>query len=221
MGNPSLSRIEKLQVGVVNADNFRDYTGEIWVNEMRVVESDNDPGTAMRGAFDLNFGGFFDFNANARKTDADFRQVNQQRSNNQTTSESVNMTMTVHAEKLLPEKWNLKIPVNISRSRDQSVPKYYPGSDILLEEDPPDSVRSISEKRSVSTSLRRSSGQDDPFLARVLVNPVQASFNISENRNSSLEIRNKVDRSVSGKFSYQLNIDKGKGIPLSFLDPLS
>ncbi|MCK5816865.1 MAG: cell surface protein SprA, partial [Candidatus Marinimicrobia bacterium] len=49
VGNPTLSRIEKMQLGVENTDGFIDYIGDIWVNELRVVESNNDPGMAMRG----------------------------------------------------------------------------------------------------------------------------------------------------------------------------
>ncbi|MDZ7796309.1 MAG: cell surface protein SprA [Candidatus Marinimicrobia bacterium] len=215
VGNPSLSRIEKMQVGVRNADNFRNYTGEIWINEMRVSESKNDPGTAMRGSFDFNLGGLFNFNANARKTDADFRQVNQQQSNNQTTNEAYNLIMTVNADKLLPDDWNVSMPINISRNQSQNTPKYYPGSDIPLRDEPEDSLKSISNSRSVSTSLRRSGDNDDPLLTRVLINPLQASFNASTVKNSSLEIEDQQNRSVNGKLSYQLNINKGEGI--SFL----
>ncbi|MFO7841656.1 MAG: cell surface protein SprA [Fidelibacterota bacterium] len=215
VGNPSLSRIEKMQVGVRNADNFRNYAGEIWINEMRVAESNNDPGTAMRGSFDFNLGGLFNFNANARRTDADFRQVNQQQLNNQTTKESYNLIMTVYADKLLPDDWNVSMPVNISQNQSQSTPKYYPGSDIPLRDEPEDSLKSISNSHSVSTSLRRSGENDDPLLTRVLINPLQASFNASTVKNSSLEIENQQNRSMNGKLSYQLNIKKGEGI--SFL----
>ena len=218
VGDPSLSRIDRMRIGVKNTDGFRDYSGEIWVNEMRVVESNNDPGTAMRGSFDFNFGGLFNFNANATRSDADFRQVNQQRANNQTTRESFNLIMTVYADRLLPEKWNLSIPVNMSRNTSRHVPKYYPGSDILLRDDPPDSLKALRESRSVSTSLKRRGKDDDPLLTRLLVNPVQASFNASSIRNSSLEILDQENRSVNGKLSYSVNIDRGEGIPfLSWL----
>jgi len=222
VGNPSLSRIEKMQIGVLNPDNFRDYYGAVWVNEMRVVETNNDPGMAMRGVFDFNLGGLFKFNANAVKKDADFHQVNQQMSNTQSSVESFNVNMTFNVNKLLPEKWHVAFPVTLSQTRSVSTPKYYPGSDILVEENPDDSLKSISRTQSLGTSLRRSAGRDDHVLLRFLINPAQATFNVSQSTNSSLEILDQQNFSMNGKFSYNLNIDKGKGIPylawIPFLD---
>ncbi len=222
VGNPSLSRIDKMQIGVTNVDGFRDYIGEIWINEMRVVESNNDPGIAMRSSFDFRLGGLLSFNANARYTDADFRQVNQQMASRQSTSESYNLIMTVHANKLLPEKWKITLPINMSQTKSTTTPKYYPGSDILLGDNPDDSLKTITEKQSVSTSIKRKGDKNDPLLIRLLVNPFQASFNASQVTNSSLEIQNKQNTTLNGKISYSLSIDRGKGIPylswIPFLD---
>lgn len=212
VGDPSLSRIEKMQLGVRNTDNVKNYTGEIWVNEMRVVETNNDPGMAMRGSFDFNFGGLLQFNANASQKDADFRQVNQQAAGSQSNSESYNLNMTVNAHKLLPEKWKVNLPVTVSQTNSVSQPKYYPGSDILLEENPDDSMKAISNSQSLNTSLRRNGSRNDPLLTRVLLNATQASFNMSRSQNSSLEILNKESANINGRISYNLDIDKGKGI---------
>ena len=224
VGNPSLSRIEKMQLGVTNTDEFdgREYSGEIWVNEMRVVETNNDPGMAMRGSFDLRLGGLMSFNANAKKTDADFHQVNQQMPNNMNTSEAYNLNLTINAHKLFPEKWKIAFPVTMSQSRSISTPKYFPGSDILLGDDPDDSLKVITNRQSVSTSLKRNGDRNDPLLTRLLVNPVTASFTASQTENSSLEIATKENVSMSGKFAYSLSLEKGEGIPylswIPFLD---
>jgi hypothetical protein len=213
VGDPSLSRIEKMQIGVMNPDGFKDYYGSIWVNEMRVVETNNDPGMAMRASFDFNLGAVFKFNANAIKKDADFHQVNQQMSNTQSSTESYNINMTVNVNKLMPEKWRVVLPVTVSRSHSIATPKYYPGSDILVEDDPADSLKSISRVQSLNTSLRRNAVRDDHVLLRYLINPAQASFSISRSTTSSLEILDQQNYSMNGKFSYNLAIDKGTGIP--------
>ncbi|MCF7832821.1 MAG: cell surface protein SprA [Candidatus Marinimicrobia bacterium] len=213
VGNPSLSRIEKMQLGVTNTDPFRDYTGDIWVNEMRVVESNNDPGMAMRGSFDIGLGGLLSFNANIKKTDADFREVNQQMANNQNTNESFNMNMTINAQKIFPEKWKVAFPVTMSQSQSASTPKYFPGSDILLGEDPGDSLITTMKRQSINTSLRRSGDKSDPLITRLLLNPLQASFNASRTENTSLEIASKENTSITGSFVYSLSPSKGEGIP--------
>ncbi|MEA2076821.1 MAG: cell surface protein SprA [Candidatus Marinimicrobia bacterium] len=222
VGNPSLSRIEKMQLGVTNIDLYREYTGDIWVNEMRVVESNNDPGMAMRGSFDLKLGGLMNFNANAKKTDADFRQVNQQMSSKLTTTETFNMNLKIYANKIFPEKWKMKFPVAMSQSQSTNTPKYFPGSDILVGDNPDDSLKVITKRQSINTSLSRSGNKNDPLLTRLLVNPVSASFNASHSKNSSLEIASRENTTLSGKISYSLSIDKGKGISylswIPFLD---
>ena len=212
VGNPSLSRIEKMQLGVINVDSYRPYTGDIWVNEMRVVESNNDPGMAMRGSFDFRLGGLASFNMNAKKTDADFRQVNQQMSNNQKTSENFNMNLKINADKIFPDKWKVKFPIAMSQSQAISTPKYFPGSDILVGDNPDDSVKVLTKKQSINTSLSRSGNKNDPLITRILLNPISANFNASRSDNSSLEIASKENTSLSGQVSYSLNFDKGKGI---------
>jgi cell surface protein SprA len=222
VGDPSLSRIEKMQLGVINKDPFRNYTGDIWVNEMRVVESNNDPGMAMRGDFDLRLGGLFGFNANARKTDADFRQVNQQMSKNNNTSESYNLSMSVNANKIFPDKWNVAFPITMSQSQSTNTPKYFPGSDILMGENPNDSLITKSKRQSINTTVKRSGANDDPLLTRLLINPITASFNALKTESSSLEIATRENVSMTGKFTYSLSINKGEGISylawLPFLD---
>ena len=213
VGNPSLSRIERMQLGVTNINPDDNYSGEIWVNEMRVVESNNDPGMAMRGSADLRLGGFFRINVNGKKTDADFRQVNQQMSSKLSTAENFNINATLNANRIFPEKWKLKFPITMSQTQSTSTPKYYPGSDILIGTDPDDSLKIITSRQSVTTSIGRSGTKSDPLLTRLLINPISANFNASRTENSSLEIAAKENVSYSGKFKYSLSIDKGKGIP--------
>ena len=222
VGNPSLSRIERMQLGVRNVDQYIDYSGEIWVNEMRVVESNNDPGMAMRGSFDLRLGGMFKVNVNAKKSDADFRQVNQQMSNSLSTAEQFNVSAVINANKMFPDKWKIKFPVTMSQSQSTTTPKYFPGSDILVGDDPDDSLKTISKRQAIATSLSRSGNKTDPMLTRLLVNPISMNLNASRSENSSLEIASRENSSVSGKFQYSLSIDKGEGIPyLAWLPFLS
>jgi hypothetical protein len=212
VGNPSLSRIERMRLGVINNDKTESKNGEIWVNEMRVVESNNDPGMAMRGSFDFRLGGLVKFNINGKKTDADFRQVNQQMSSNLSTSENFNINATINANRLFPDKWRVKFPITMSQSQATTTPKYYPGSDILLGENPDDSLKVISKRQSFATSLGRSGSDNDPLLTQLLINPVSASVNASRSESSSLEMASKENTSLTGQFQYSLSLDKGEGI---------
>jgi cell surface protein SprA len=222
VGDPTLSRIEKMQLGVINVDPFINYTGEIWVNEMRVVESNNDPGMAMRGNFDFSLGDFMNFNINAKKMDADFRQVNQQMSSNTNSSEALNMSMTLKAHKLFPDKWKLSIPITMSQTQSEYTPKYFPGSDILLGDDPDDSLITRSTNQSISTSIGRSGTNTDNALMKYFINPISAKVSMAKAMNTTLETLSSENTSTSGNFQYNLSIPKGKGIPyLSWIPFLS
>ncbi len=130
-----------------------------------------------------------------------------------TTTEAFNMNLKISANKIFPEKWKMKFPVAMSQSQSTNTPKYFPGSDILAGDDPDDSLKVITKRQSINTSLSRSGNKNDPFLTRLLVNPVSASFNASHSQNSSLEIASKENTTLAGKVAYSLSIPKGKGIP--------
>lgn len=211
VGNPTLSRIEKIQIGIINVSD-EEYTGAVWVDELRVVESNNEAGMAMRGNFDVSLGNFVNFNMNADKKDADFHQVNQQMSTGTSTTEAFNMSMTVRLHELFPSSWRLSIPVSLTQRESESTPKYFPGSDILVGDNPADSLISRSKSQSLTTSFSRSSNSNDPLITRLIVNPIKVSASLSKSKTSSLEISEKEITKVSSTINYNLSLPKGDGI---------
>lgn len=211
VGNPTLSRIEKIQIGIINVSD-EEYTGAVWVDELRVVESNNEAGMAMRGNFDISLGNFINFNMNANKKDADFHQVNQQMSTGTSTTEAFNMSMTLRLHELFPSSWRLSMPVTLTQRENESIPKYFPGSDILMGEDPADSLIARSKTQSFTTSFSRSSNPNDPLLTKLVVNPIKVSASVSKSKTSSLEISDKEINKVSSTVNYNLSLPKGEGI---------
>ncbi len=211
VGDPTLSRIEKMQIGVINVSD-EIYEGDIWVDELRVVSSNNDPGMAMRGNFDFLLGNFVKFNMNASKKDADFHQVNQQMSTGTKTSEEYNMTMTMRLHELFPHSWRITMPITLHQRKTKGTPKYFPGSDILLDDNPPDSLISTLKSQSLRTSFARSSNSNDPFVAKYLINPIKVSATLSKTKTTDLETKDKEESKFTSIFNYDVSIPEGEGI---------
>lgn len=211
VGDPTLSRIERMQIGIVNVSE-EEYSGEVWVDELRVVESNNESGMAMRGNFDISLGNFVKFNMNANKKDADFHQVNQQISSGTSTTEAFNMSMTVRLHELFPHSWRLSIPVTLTQRESESTPKYFPGSDILVGDNPADSLITRSKTQSLTTSFSRSANNKDPLLTQLIINPIKVSASLSKSETSSLEISDKEITKVSSTVNYSLSLPRGEGV---------
>ena len=98
------------------------------------------------------------------KKDADFH-ILQQRLGSNTNTENFRVNTNIQFHKLLPKTWGVSIPLNASFSKSENKPKYFPDSDILVDENNvPDSIMIKSQGISFSTSLTKSSKSDNKFI---------------------------------------------------------
>ncbi|MGD8306523.1 MAG: cell surface protein SprA [Ignavibacteria bacterium] len=136
-GNPSLISVRFLTVGIVNLDdgfNPGPLSGEVWVNELRVVGAEDTPGWAYRVAGKIKFADLLTVSGNLNETNPYFHKLSEQ-FGSRTESRNWNISTTLDVLKLLPfsmPKSNLK--VNFSHTESLSKPLYIPGTDVLVEE---------------------------------------------------------------------------------------
>lgn len=134
-GNPSLGNIRSLMIGVKNATSNR-VCGEVWFNELRLAELENQGGWAAIGAVDMNAADFVDMSLTGRISTVGFGTV-EQKPNERSRKElkQFDAMMNINAGKLLPKKWNIQIPVGLNHSKSVATPKYDPQyEDILLKD---------------------------------------------------------------------------------------
>ncbi|MBK8945913.1 MAG: cell surface protein SprA [Ignavibacteriae bacterium] len=137
-GNPSLTKVNYFSFGIINPNNkgitTGDVSGEIWVNELRVLGADDTPGMAYSGSTQFKLADLLTVSLNASKTDPYFHKLSQRfgsRVDNSSWSGSVNLDVL----KFIP--WNLtgsSLSVNYARSETVSKPLYVPGTDINVDE---------------------------------------------------------------------------------------
>ena len=134
-GNPNLGKINTIMLGVVNKGT-NNRSAELWFNELRVSDFDNDGGWAAVVSADANLADFMDIAVTGRMSTIGYGNVDQSvNERNQEDTKQYDAVASINAGKLLPEKAFLQIPVNVSISEEIHDPKYDAQyQDILMED---------------------------------------------------------------------------------------
>ncbi|HEX9614964.1 MAG TPA: cell surface protein SprA, partial [Bacteroidota bacterium] len=136
LGNPALTKITELVVGVENppGKGKANVSGEVWVNELRLSDVDDSPGWAYRTDASLKLADVATVSFGFSQRDPFFHGL-EQRFGTRNDDRNWSLSSTVAIEKFLPESWKgSKASLTYSHSEAIQVPKYVPGTDILVEE---------------------------------------------------------------------------------------
>jgi hypothetical protein len=207
-GNPALTNVRTLIVGIKNAGTAS-FTGEIWMNELRVTNVKKDKGIAMRARIDLKLADFINFGGEINQRDADFHNVADRfGSGNSEQSYSLNGSMTL--DKILPQGLGLSVPVNMTYSYRQATPKYVPGTDIqainndrIRKSFVNDTIRAVTKQSSVNFSIRRRSRSQNFFIKNTIDN-LAGSLSYTQSSATSSQIALSKRVGWSGDASYNL-----------------
>jgi cell surface protein SprA len=144
VGNPDLSNVKVVMVGVRNPHKDDPYTatdggeahcGIIWINELRVADFDETGGWAAVGKITTKLADFGKVNVSGNITTVGFgglEQTLQDRSKEDVRSFDVQSYLELG--KFFPQKANVRIPMFYNYSQSRSKPQYNPLSpDILLQ----------------------------------------------------------------------------------------
>ena len=218
-GKPSLASIQFFIAGITNnADES--ITGEVWLDEMRLSGVKRDRGVAMRMQSQFNLADLMSSTFSYSRKDADFH-VLQQRLGNSTNTENFRLSLNTQLNKFLPKSWGISIPVNASMSSTLRKPKYFPDSDILVNQDAiPDSILSKQQDISISTSLAKSSKSDNKIIKATL-DKIKPSFSASQSKSSN-ELNSEVlKEKYSGKIGYNYSFGRDNYLsPFKWLKPV-
>ena len=136
-GNPSLTAIKYFTVGIINVSRslFKDpqtLSGDIWVDELRVIGADNHPGSAYTLSTSIKLADLMNINFNLSHTDPYFHGLSD-RFGSRVDSKNWSLSADIDLLKLLP----IPLPgssLRLSYSHSESIgkPLYMPGTDILV-----------------------------------------------------------------------------------------
>ena len=135
-GNPNFGLVRTLMVGVKNSDLRNDIKGEVWFNELRLADMDNQGGMAALLNVDTNLADFATVSASGRKSTVGFGALEQgpnERSREDT--QLYNIVTNLNLGKLLPKKWGVNLPFNYAIGEEIITPEYDPfNQDIKLKQ---------------------------------------------------------------------------------------
>ncbi len=134
-GNPNLANIKTIMLGVKNISDSPQ-SAEVWFNELRVADFDNQGGWAAVMSANANFADLADVALTGRMQTIGFGNV-EQRVNERSQEEikQYGVSTNINVGKLMPTQWGVNIPLSYSISEEFKSPKYDPQfQDVLFEQ---------------------------------------------------------------------------------------
>ena len=194
MGNPSLSDIRVILVGVRNNTNAKK-DGIVWVNELKVTDFDESGGWAAKANVNLGVSDIATLNFGTHVETAGFGNVDQGLNSRRLDNyEQYNFAVQADLGRFLPEKVKLRAPVYYSVSKEKTTPKYNPlDQDVLLKDalddaandHERDSINAYAVEQNTVKSFSVSGLRFDVTSAKPMPwDPSNFTFNFSFNKQS-------------------------------------
>lgn len=137
VGNPSLSNVENIMIGVRNNSSRGEAkSGEIWVNELRMSEFDEEGGSAAMGNLALGLSDLGTINLSGRLETAGYGSIESNVMDRRMDDlYQVNFSTSLDLGRFMPEKAKIQLPAYFSYTNETVTPKYNPlDEDILMDE---------------------------------------------------------------------------------------
>lgn len=162
MGNPTLGEIKTLIVGVRNLSG-EIKSGEVWINELRLLEYENKGGWAAQGLLNVQLSDVGSINASGKYVSDGFGGIEDgvaERS--QDDYKTYSFTANVELGKFFPDKAQVSAPLYYSITKEETRPRYNPlDTDMLLDDaldaitdgHERDSIESIAVTKTTSTNF--------------------------------------------------------------------
>ena len=201
-GNPSLTSIKRLELGVANPDTAWSYiSGEIWVDELSLTNARDQTGLAGRISVDGGFADLFDMSVDYTKKGSEFRTLREKRgSGREDISRSIRGDLKL--DRLLPEGWGVSIPVGLSWEERTSFPRLMPFSDVVLSD--PQRYRTSTQRHTADISFRKRSTSSNPLIG-LTFDRISGSLSVVRQKGVSPERPSSESYSYIGSFRYDLS----------------
>ena len=162
MGNPTLGEVKTMMIGVRNI-SAQPKSGEVWVNELRLLEFNNKGGWAASGALNMQLSDFGTVNLTGKMVSEGFGGLEEGLAARSTDNyKTYSMTASLELGKFFPDKAKVTAPLYYSVTKEETRPKYNPlDTDMLLDDaldaaagrQERDSIESIAVTKTTNTNL--------------------------------------------------------------------
>lgn len=223
VGNPDLSDIQTLLVGVKNPDNGVDDDGLsksvcIWANELRALGYDNQNGWAANASLRTKLADFAQVDLNTRYTSIGYGALNTTvAQRNRFESFVYQASARVNLEKFMyPKKTGLVVPMFVNYEKEKITPQYDPlNQDILLNESlklfdtqqEKDTYKNLMESQRVSrginfSNVRKQKVKPDAKSRVYDVENFSFTYAYSDQTSSNHFTQSKFTKNTSGGITY-------------------
>jgi hypothetical protein len=187
-GNPSLSQIRQYTVGLISPGRgiAADENVQIWLDELRVSEVKKNQGSKGRASADLTLADLATLHVNMEASDGYFHNINQRSNSNPANSISGSASGTLQLQKFLNPKWGFNLPVTGNFRQSNSVPYYFPNSDILVNNSNPlqvDSVKTAGLDYGVGVDISKPTPSSSKWL-KYTVDKLSGGYDYGRTENS-------------------------------------
>ena len=133
LGNPTLGEVKVMMIGVRNISSGVK-SGEVWVNELRLMDTNNDGGWAASGNMNVQLSDFGTVNLSGRYISDGFGGLEESVTQRSTdTQKEYSVTAQFELGKFFPDKAKVSAPIYYSVSQQEIRPRYNPlDSDMKL-----------------------------------------------------------------------------------------
>ena len=223
MGNPTLAETDAILIGVRNRSNTQTggVNGEVWVNELRLSEFNEEGGVAAMANAALGISDIAQVNASGHIETSGYGSIESNvQSRNMEDMYQVAVSAALEMGRLFPEKAKLRIPLYASYSKDINSPKYDPvDSDVTLREnldtystkEQKDSVRQRTNtvKDAVTFSVSNMKVDIHSKKKNMFYDPANFSISASYSKQQmhSPEMEKDQTTSQKGSFNYSYNFN--------------
>jgi cell surface protein SprA len=125
-GNPSFGNVRTIMLGLRNSTGT-ELCGEVWFNELRMSELQNQGGWAAVVSLDANVADFATVSATGKRSTVGFGSIEQ--GPNQRSREDLqqyDVVTNLNLGQLMPKKWGIQLPFNYGRSEELITPQFDP-----------------------------------------------------------------------------------------------
>ena len=231
-GNPNFGDIRVLMVGLKNSGNTgMNACGEVWFNELRMSDLENEGGWAAVVSMDSNIADFADISATGRRSTVGFGGIEQ--NPNERSREDVkqyDVVTNVQLGQLLPKEWGIQLPFNYAQSEEIITPQfdeYYRDIELdtqLSNTADKDSILKVNENYTKRKSINfigvRKQKMGDG--KRHFYDVENLTFNYSYNKveHRDFEIENSLDQNIRAGVNYSYAFEPAKIEPFKKNDSL-
>lgn len=161
MGNPSLSDVRVMLVGVRN-NSATTKDGTVWVNELKVTDFNESGGWAAKANATLSLSDIATVNLGTHIETAGFGGVDQSLNERRLDDyQQFNFAVQADLGRFVPEKAKLKAPIYYSMTKEKTSPKYNPLDQDVLLKDALDDAADKAERDSINDyAIERTSVQN-------------------------------------------------------------